>query len=284
MQTRTIAACSVVSGANVVAFEEGAMLSSTFVVEGTLVDTDGNVIPLDPAVAYTTKTTLGFTLNITTAGTFRAICAGAGTEEVDLSLNIVPLTTVKEYLHLTDTTNDAFLSRWIGIITSSIESYINGIVKQRNAAVIVNGSGTDQQEIPAPYLPIISMRYGTAADIQYKDKPTDSWTNLIMADFENIIIDAAYPSMITLYDDTFPYGFQNVKLALTVGYALVPQDFVSVCIEAVAEKWEESKLSSLGRLGMSSMSAAAVGNSGNNTFYQLSERHKDILNKYRYLV
>lgn len=278
MAIRTIAPVAVTAGANVVAFQEGVLDTTTYVVEGTLVDSGGYVLPFNPNTDVSSKTNSGFTVTCSVAGTFSAIVVEYGTATPDGSQNIVSVSVIKEYLNIAGSDYDTFLSRWLTYVSDAIEGYTGMIFKQRNFTLYEIGDGSDVL-YPSKF-PIVSLQNSAASDVQYRTSPSGSWTTL-ESTVANIIIDSNRPYFVKLYNTYFPVAdFPNIKLNLSCGFSTVPQEVAMICIEAVAEKFKESDLGG-SRLGISTKSLGEAGGNLSDSYFALSTRHMQILDKVK---
>ena len=279
-----------VSNGDIVTFVEGDLGASTWTPQINQIY-DGAVSFLSPD-CITDKTVSGFTLVglLATVEIYGIVSDAGGTEETDPDLNanaIVTLNDVKSYLKYTsaDVSHDAFLKAAINRVSDTIEASLRSKVKlQSLTGFILDGSGSYKQLLPAECRPIYQIGVTTAAvtDIQYRDTPIGTWTNLL----DNIAYAQLHQTeryYIALYNAAFPLGFQNVLLNCKAGYSTVPGKIIMVCIEAVTEIFKESNRG-LSRLGVSSVSGNQEGFGGNISFKELSERHYEALAPWRYLA
>jgi len=199
--------------------------------------------------------------------------------------DLVALAVVKEYLNITDTNQDAFLQRWIGLISKKVEHYTEKkIAAQTISAEIVDGNGT--RFLQPRFWPVLRLA-GTSdaeklANLQYRDDPDSAWTD-IETDINHVFIYPDRPWQIELYDEIFPHGLRNIKLSYIAGYDPVPEDLQRLCIEEIAMIWKEANRSGLFRLGESSESSAQGGVSYSKAFLNLTERWQTVLDQYRSL-
>jgi hypothetical protein len=193
--------------------------------------------------------------------------------------SILNITEVKTYLKIlsTDATQNDFLVDLIAIATDKIEKFTRSVFKQQNVTEIVSGNG--RNNFYPTKLPIVSLLTNSITDIQQKTTPTSEWEN-IETDTSYIMIEAATPYYFYLYRDVFPKGKQNIRLKYVAGYTVIPASIKQVALEMVAEIYSQSRQGS-GRLGQSSRSiSTGAGGSGSDSFFDLTEKHKNILSQF----
>ena len=279
-----------VSNGSIVTFVEGDLGSASWTPAINQIY-DGGVSFLSPD-NITSKTVSGFTLTglLATVEIYGIVSDGGGTDAVDPDLQanaIITVNDVKAYIKESAnvSTNDAFIKSLINRISDDIEATLRSKVKLQSVTdYILDGSGTYVLDLPAQLRPIYQIGTTTpaATDLQYRDTPASSWTNLLDS-IAYAIIHQSEKYYIYLYGYSFPLGFQNIKLSCKAGYYSIPGKIVKVCIEAVVECLYESRRLG-GRLGITSTNSNIESAGSNVSYTGLSERHYEELNPYRYMV
>jgi hypothetical protein len=201
--------------------------------------------------------------------------------------NLITLEAVKRYLKIgsTDYTQDVFLNSLIALVSNAGDEYCRRPLIIRNyVGEIYNGNGESRLNVFHPV--IRALANNAASDVQYRNDPLSDWTDL-EAETKYIIIDAQKAWSIFLYRSIFPPGIQNVKLNYTAGmcvigggtYPDVPGALQQYALEKVAEMFKESNQNA-GRLGWQNRSFSSSGQSGSDTFIDLSPKHRALLDPY----
>lgn len=192
---------------------------------------------------------------------------------------IIELDRVKRYLgkKLTEYDADDFLQDCINTVSRQIEKYINGPVNiQTYTHELYNGEGRDY--VLLSHVPAVSLANNAVSDVQHKSSPDASWEN-VTDTLAYILIGPPNSYELEIYGGAFYEGDGNVRISYKAGYSDDDKaDFVRVCIEAVAEMYQESALGK-GRLGQDSQSVAQADVT--TSYYSLSDKHQKILRRYR---
>lgn len=207
---------------------------------------------------------------------------------------IVTVATVKDFLNISssDTTVDNFLQTWINQQSLRIEGpdgINNKVVAQTITNELQNGNG--RARLRPWFYPIIDIGAVGASDaqklasVQYDNDGT--WTD-IETDVDNIIFNNPITGFanqnnsynIELLEEVFPEGTRNIRLTYQAGYSTTPADLVVVCLERVAELYQDSYVGGK-RFGIQTFSKSEGGGSLNTTYKDFTKRHKDMMKPYR---
>jgi hypothetical protein len=143
--------------------------------------------------------------------------------------DLTVLATVKSWLGITATTDDATLTRLISAASTLIQNYLNRTIAVASYTETRNGNGRNRLTLAnTPLVSVQSVTVGAATIQPFAGSPGHSgyW-------FE--------PGGTTLYlaGAGFDYGIQNVQLAYTAGYATTPLDIEQATIELIALRYRE---------------------------------------------
>lgn len=179
--------------------------------------------------------------------------------------NYCTLSDVKYWLNIdqNNTNSDPLLTTLIASASAYIDNWTNRQFSQASVSYTANGTGS--------------------AILIVKDFPITSISSLTVDSQAIPLSDGK--SFGYLYDDKIIYligtkftkGFQNVTVALTYGYAVIPNDIKQVCIELVGYKYKERE-----RIGIASKTLA--GEVISFDIKDLKEHNKNILNNYNRVV
>ena len=198
--------------------------------------------------------------------------------------DIVTLPELKNYLRKTDAAQDNFLQDWITIISGQIERYCDRKFREQAISEVRDGDGTNR--LYTHYFPVVSLAGETAeeklSNLQYRNSPDEEWVN-IETDLDHIFIDERKP-YIELYDEYFPGGVRNIRIAYNAGYAIIPEDVKRAACEMCAMVWKESNAGGIFQLGEAYRSTSDGSSTFTKTLFDLDARWKSVLDRYRKVV
>lgn len=155
--------------------------------------------------------------------------------------DLTTLADVKAYLRITNTADDAVLTRLISAASEYIRSWLNRDIDQRTYTEVRDGKGHPKMSFPNyPITDVTSI----TVDGQAIPKATTSTAPGWVLDDTGIMI-----QLRGCYN--FNRGVQNCVFVYTAGYAPVPADISQACIEMVCYRFKESD-----RIGVSSKTLA----------------------------
>jgi hypothetical protein len=227
---------------------------------------------------------VGFLVEFTTATVSGGAVAAA-------SNVIVSLDDVKEYaqISLTDSTYDDFLQKWINYESNWIEARIRNKVKSQ----LITGElsyDTGRYRIRTKYFPIISLtllQY-LSSDLVWTDMLT-SLSDAVLVNPENefsnennsfyIELSSTYSYPSNIFSNVYyPTAVLNQKKSYNAGYATIPTDLTTVCLERVLEHLLQFKKGS--RFGQESISFAEGGGNISTRYKDLTKRHAEMMKLY----
>lgn len=169
----------------------------------------------------------------------------------------MPLSTVasvKEYLGVSGTSEDALISRLIDQATDFIHSYCGRIFPQASYDEYYDGDGTEG--LLASQYPIQSVTLLSVGGLSRDPSSYVVYGQL---------------GLIRLKNGAFPRGKKNIRLQYTAGYLTIPRDIEQACVELVALKYYDRGRERLG-----------VGERSGTTFLtQLPQEIKLVLDLYK---
>ena len=181
---------------------------------------------------------------------------------------LVSLGDMKEYLRITDTTDDGAIGMFLNMVRDLFDDYTGRKLKAEDCEEIQNG--TDRDNIHVNNYPINTVVGSLQVFIDLdRNFGADSLvdTNDLSIDSENGII---------YYDSWFPMGRQNVKIIYNGGFSSVPYDLQVATMETVAHLWKRREEK---RWGVSSINQGGTNvQIGEQSIPQMAI---DILNGYR---
>ena len=201
---------------------------------------------------------------------------------------MITVSEIKDFLYITDTGQDTWLTEQILNVTGEIQGYCNEVFAETNREdELYDGDGSHRLYLR--HYPVIQLSVETTptdaeilASIQIRGTPDDAWEDL-EDDVDFIFTDPKW-SYIELYSAIFPFGRKNIKLSYVSGYATIPTDLKLVAIEMVAMHWKKSNRSAIGLLGESSKTTSGLANTTTRQLLDLEPKWKKVLNRYRRLV
>lgn len=186
---------------------------------------------------------------------------------------MITTTELKQYLNITDSTLDSFLSNVITHCTAKIEAEICTSLSSSSRTRYFNGNSMTL------YL-INDLNVTALTSLRYREDPTDSWTTISpsLYGIHNVGL-LHYVYFSDVFDSSYTY-----ELVYTAGYSTIPTDLKTLCIELSASWFNDSEHGK-GRLGLNSQSITIHGQVGTNSFHNVWEtRVKPELQKYRVFV
>lgn len=225
---------------------------------------------------------IGFYVNLTTGTVSAGTIAAA-------DYAIVSIDRVKDFLGIPLVNDDVddYIQDWINLESEMIESVAgvnNKVVQQTITGELRDGN--DRYKIRPQFYPIeltttipqylnsssVWTDLETSIDYVHANNP-DEWSE---QDSYNIELDNNY----------FPSGTRNIKLTYKAGYSIVPTALIIVCIERVAEWYNNSYYkgsgASAGRglFQLESISSSMGGSGGSTRYKDFSEKHTKLMKPY----
>jgi hypothetical protein len=218
--------------------------------------------------------------------TVDSVAFNAMTTPATASTDICTLAEVKLYMNKTDSDDDTALSAWITAETSEIESFLGQPVVPRLVTDYLDGDGSSLIETLSGRVSSIYTTPDVMSNVQYGEMDAGSWDwTDIATTADEIVVDQTNPWVIELLDGlTFPRGRKNIKVTYYAGFATIPGEIKSVCIERVVMHFNDSKRSDSPRLGMSTANRGGGGQSLGDSFVNMEPRWAERLNKHRTFV
>lgn len=139
---------------------------------------------------------------------------------------LTTLVKVKEYAgDISDTSDDALLTRLIDSVTKDIEQYCSRTMASASYTDTMDGNGG--RKMPLLQFPITAVVGVTinGQSIPVRTSPTS---------FGFTFSD----SQVHLTGYTFDYGIDNVSIDYTAGYSTIPADLEQACIETVLLRYK----------------------------------------------
>lgn len=178
---------------------------------------------------------------------------------------LATLAQLKEYLGVTETTDDALLSRLLDVCSASIEKWCSVRFKAADYTGAFDGNG--RAAIFISQEPLISVSAVAIAGV-----PVQASASITQAGF--YVADRALRLRGGL---VFPLGEKNVEAEFRAGYETIPADVVQACVKLAALRYKERD-----RLGTASRSIGGESMSvTNDDFPESVER---VLNDYKSVV
>lgn len=196
-------------------------------------------------------------------------------------MNYQDLTTeakVKDFLAVGHSTHDSLIGDLISRASNLIQTYCGRPLKQVSTfAYNFIGDGTKKQYVPYTHVTYLSGALGYLAD----EDDITSWANLDDSKYYARALGHSEYGLWYIYNaDGFTEGAQY-RFNMSPGPSTVNPAIEQICIEACAELWQFSRQGDEGsRLGVSSRSSKEI-NTQVVSFYQLNERHKELLEPFR---
>lgn len=155
-----------------------------------------------------------------------------------MASQLATLAQLKEYLAVTDTTDDALLTRLLDVCATSIEKWCSRTFAPADYSLTLDGNG--RTRIVVDQWPIVSI---ASLTIDGNTIPASTGPKVNGYTFSGYRID--------LRGYQFEVGAQNVEVSFRAGYTTVPSDVTQACIKLAALRYRERD-----RLGVSSKGIA----------------------------
>lgn len=174
---------------------------------------------------------------------------------------IVTNTNVKNYLDISGSDLDSFITDAISKIEADIIAFCGQEIEESTVDFIRYGNGKSLMLLKNDPVTAINNLY-------YRDKPTDSWTEETDSSKFSLVNHEGIYSIY--YDDGFDSSYEY-KLNYTYGYSTVPEDIKKVAIEMTADYLLNSYATDLSEAQRHGIKQKATGFSGDTqtTTYEL---------------
>ncbi len=188
---------------------------------------------------------------------------------------LITKTDVKDFLKITNSDFDSFLTTLIDSVVSYAEKNCYQRLDATNETTIYKkGSGTQYLLLPSSLVNSISHLY-------YRQLPTDSWTEetdttiFALEQIENVFY---------LYYSNGFFQSYSYKVIFNSGFltSTLPKDLYEGLREMTAQIFRESAQSK-DRIGIKSESKSNEGVNMNTVFDKTFERYENIFSHYRYM-
>ncbi len=169
-------------------------------------------------------------------------------------MSLTTVTTVKEYLGVSGTSEDALLSRLVDWATDLIHSYCGRIFTEASYDEYYDGDGTEG--LLVNQYPISAV---TSLEVDGISKDTSAY--------------ALYGplGLLKLKSGKYPKGKKNIRLQYTAGYSVIPNDLEQSAVEMVALKYYDRGRNRLGMNAKDGVSYVA----------HLPEEVREVLDLYK---
>lgn len=142
--------------------------------------------------------------------------------------DLTTLDNVKQYLQITTTNDDTFLTALVSNVSQFIETYLNRIIASASYTDFYNGVGYYTQTLALRNTPVTAVQ-------------------LLTIDGVTITASAGFGKPGYNFDDSFIYltgysfgrGVRNIQVTYTAGYASTPLDIVQAANQLVAWRYKE---------------------------------------------
>ncbi|MBP2638375.1 MAG: hypothetical protein H6Q72_4282 [Firmicutes bacterium] len=181
------------------------------------------------------------------------------------AVDFTTLDNVKQYLNLSNTTSDAFLSRLISAASAFVVTWVKRDLLSASYTEQRNGNGSCRMMLKNTPVTAVSSLTVNGHSIPASTQPGISpgyW-------FDD--------KMLYVKGYSFPNGFGNVTIDYTAGYTTVPLELEQVVIELVANKYKRRD-----RIGEDSKDLG--GQTVSYSKRDLSQDHMDLLSIYKRVV
>lgn len=142
------------------------------------------------------------------------------------------LADVKNYLGITDTSQDALINALIPQASAQIENYCNRTFAQASYSETRNGNNASSMFLRQ--VPIVSVASLSVDGVAIAASP-DPQTFGYVFDEDTIYIRGCRSGAPT----RFERGVQNVAISYSAGFSAIPADVAQACIELIA--WKRAK-------------------------------------------
>ena len=200
---------------------------------------------------------------------------------------MITVSEIKDFLYITDTGQDTWLTTQITNVQAEIEGYCRAEFDSTDRSEILDGDGS--RRLYLRHYPVIQLSIAASpadadilASLQYRGTPDDAWAD-IEDDVDFIFTDSAW-SYVEFYSAIFPFGVKNIKAVYKSGYTTIPADLKLVATEMVAMLWKKSNRSGIALLGESSKTTSGIATTTTRQLLDMDPKWKRVLNRYRRLV
>lgn len=174
---------------------------------------------------------------------------------------LTSLANVKEFLRITDTNDDTFLTNLISRVEKEVKEYCQRDFEAADYMEYYDGDGTDTLLVDNYPINSVSELYDDPDREFGTDTLIDSSDYIIYSEEGKIVLDGS----------TFSKGNKNIKIVYNAGYTTIPADLEQAVIKLVAAEYLEGQ-----------GSVNAVEGEGQQTRPQrLREQAYRILDRYR---
>jgi len=190
---------------------------------------------------------------------------------------MITLDELKQYMQISDSSQDAFLQTCADNAISTVNDFCGRDFRAASYTEYISGKST-------PIIKINNFPLSSVSLLQFYDSSIYDYSNIITGAGDTIGNSArllsATGEIILLKGYLFPPGESNIKITYTGGYSSAPADIKGVCLEIAAVYYKNSYAGKGGgRLGLLSQSA---GSGESITFdTNLTKKWQMILNAYR---
>ena len=202
------------------------------------------------------------------------------------ALDIVTLAQVKDYMGITETTNDAVFAVWITMLSQMIENILMQPVKPITVEEILDGDGSSKLFLNKGRIVDLVVDPVSASkldSLEYRDSALVAWERII-EDAGLYHLDPKSSWCIELLDNyVFYSGQKNIRVYYSAGFSPLPADIVKVVLEMMQVMWDESKAGKQPRLGISSKNRSGAGSGLGGSFLDMNPRWKLTLDRYKRL-
>lgn len=149
------------------------------------------------------------------------------------------LEDVKSYLGITNTNQDALITTLISNASAFIESFCGRVFESASYSETRNGNGA--ASIFTRQSPITAVSSVTVDGVAIQAAP-DTISYGYVTDGQRIYLRGSAgvgtrtQALLGGFPIAFTRGIQNVVLAYTAGYAVIPADLNQACVELIADK------------------------------------------------
>ena len=198
--------------------------------------------------------------------------------------DLTDLATVKGWLNIAATADDALLSRLITAASAKISAYIQRSIGTGTYTEVRNGSGTHSMMLgkwPVTAVTSVTVNSATIPKAQnggagWYAPVWDGSTFMIPEPY--VILTSGYTPIAAsfgwgLWNGWFPTGAGNVTIIYTAGFTTTPADIVQACVELVAQMYQRRT-----RIDLKSVNQATQSTSYE---MQMTPGIKELLNPYK---
>lgn len=140
--------------------------------------------------------------------------------------DLTTLSTLKEWLGITATTDDALLTRLVTAASAFIQNYLNRTFYV--SAIVETRDGTGTNRLFLARGPVLSVSSVSIDGISVPESTSTSMYGWV-----------AGTNVITLRGGVFPLNVVNVQVTYSAGYVTVPSDIEQVCVDLCSMRYKE---------------------------------------------